>query len=146
VKIAAALFWGTLFGAGLEISGMTNPAKVLAFLDVFGHWDATLAFVMGAALAVSAAGYQLARRRDRAWLGSPLEIPTRRDLDGRLLGGAALFGVGWGLVGLCPGPALANLARGSGEIALFVAAMLAGVGLHRFLTRMPRAQGSPATI
>jgi uncharacterized membrane protein YedE/YeeE len=146
VRNLAALVWGTLFGVGLEISGMTNPAKVLAFLDVFGHWDATLACVMGAALAVSAAGYQLARRRSRAWLGSPLELPTRRDLDARLLGGAALFGVGWGLVGLCPGPALANLARGSGEIALFVAAMLAGVGGHRFLTRAPRAEGSAATI
>ena len=146
MRTAAALFWGTLFGVGLEVSGMTNPAKVQAFLDVFGHWDATLACVMGAALAVSAAGYQVARRRGRTWLGGPLQIPTRREIDGRLLGGAALFGVGWGLVGLCPGPALANLARGSGEVVLFVASLLAGGGLHRLLTREPRARGSEATI
>ncbi len=126
---------GILFGAGLAVSGMTNPAKVLAFLDVFGRWDPTLAFVMAGAVAVSAAGFAIARRRERAWLGSPFAIPTRRDLDARLLGGAALFGVGWGLVGLCPGPALANLGRGSSAVTLFVGAMLAGVALQRFATR-----------
>ena len=135
MRNAAALFWGTLFGVGLQLSGMTNPAKVLGFLDVFGHWDATLACVMGAALAVSAAGYQVARRRSRAWLGSQIEIPTRREIDAPLLGGAALFGVGWGLVGLCPGPALANLARGSGEILLFTAALLGGLSLQRATAR-----------
>ena len=126
---------GIVFGVGLAVSGMTNPAKVLAFLDVFGRWDPTLAFVMAGAVAVSAAGYAVARRRDRAWLGGAFGIPTRSDLDARLVGGAALFGVGWGLVGLCPGPALASLGRGSSEVTLFVGAMLAGIALQRFATR-----------
>jgi uncharacterized membrane protein YedE/YeeE len=114
---------------------MTNPAKVLAFLDVAGAWDATLACVMGGALAVSAAGFGVARRRLRPWLAESFAIPTRRDLDARLIGGACLFGVGWGLVGLCPGPAVANLWRGSPEIAVFVAAMLAGMLGYRLLAR-----------
>lgn len=135
MKTLVAGLCGVVFGAGLAISGMTNPAKVQAFLDVFGPWDPTLAFVMGGALAVSAAGYRLARGRERAWLGDALAIPTRSDLDAALVGGAALFGIGWGLVGLCPGPALANLFRGSSEIALFVVAMLAGMLLHRRLAR-----------
>jgi hypothetical protein len=116
---------------------MTNPAKVLSFLDVAGHWDPTLALVMGSALAVNAAGYAVARRRGRPWLAESFEIPTRRDLDPRLLSGAAVFGVGWGLVGLCPGPALANLLRGSVEIWLFVGAMLLGVAGYRLATRDP---------
>jgi hypothetical protein len=112
---------------------MTNPARVLGFLDVFGAWDPTLAFVMGAALAVAAVAFALARRRDQPWLGGAFAIPTRRDVDARLLGGAVLFGAGWGLVGLCPGPALANLSRGAPEVAVFVAAMIAGVVLYRAL-------------
>lgn len=130
-----SLLCGIVFGSGLSVSGMTNPAKVLAFLDVLGPWDPTLAFVMGGAVAVSALGYRLCRGRDRAWLGDAFAIPTRRDLDASLLGGAAVFGVGWGLVGLCPGPALANLGRGSVEIGVFVAAMLAGVAAYRAITR-----------
>jgi uncharacterized membrane protein YedE/YeeE len=135
VRGVVALLCGTVFGVGLAISGMTNPAKVLAFLDVFGAWDPTLAFVMGSALAVSALGFARTTRLDRAWLGDSFAIPTRRDLDASLLVGAALFGIGWGLVGLCPGPALASLARGSWEILLFVAALLAGVGLYRLAAR-----------
>ena len=144
MKATLALVCGLVFGAGLAVSGMTNPAKVLGFLDVVGDWDATLAFVMGGALLVSAAGYALAARRERSWLGEPFAIPSRRDLDAQLIGGAALFGVGWGLVGLCPGPALAGLSRGSGEVFLFVAAMTAGVVGHRLLTRErgPAGQGS----
>ena len=122
---------GVVFGAGLAVSGMTNPAKVLAFLDVFGRWDPTLAFVMGGALAVSALGFALARGRSRPWLADVFAIPTRRDIDSKLIGGAALFGVGWGLVGLCPGPALANLSRGSTEIFVFAGAMIAAVVVHR---------------
>jgi len=135
MRTALALVCGLVFGTGLAVSGMTNPAKVLAFLDVAGRWDPTLAFVMGGALLVSAAGYRLTRRRERAWLGDAFSIPSRQDLDPSLIGGATLFGVGWGLVGLCPGPALANLARGSFEIALFVAAMMAGVVGYRLFTR-----------
>jgi uncharacterized membrane protein YedE/YeeE len=131
-------FCGLVFGAGLAVSGMTNPAKVLAFLDVFGRWDPTLACVMGGALAVTAVGVAVARRSARPWLGSGFGIPTRRDIDARLVGGAALFGVGWGLVGVCPGPALANLGRGSSAATLFVVALLAGIALHRLATRERR--------
>jgi uncharacterized protein len=135
MQVLAALLCGVVFGAGLAISGMTNPAKVLAFLDVAGAWDPTLLCVMGAALALSTAGYAVARRRVRPWLAETFAIPTRQDLDVRLLGGAALFGVGWGLVGVCPGPALADLARGSADVLVFVASMLAGVVAHRMATR-----------
>ena len=135
MRAVVALVCGVVFGAGLAIAGMTNPAKVLAFLDLAGAWDPTLAFVMGGALAVSAIGYAIARGRQRPWLGGTFAIPTHQDLDARLLGGAALFGVGWGLVGLCPGPALASLARGSADVIVFVAAMVAGVLAHRLATR-----------
>lgn len=135
MKTVASLLCGTVFGAGLAVSGMTNPAKVLAFLDVFGRWDPTLAFVLGGAVSVSAAGFAIARRRERAWLGDSFGIPTRRDLDPSLLAGAALFGVGWGLVGLCPGPALADLVRPSLEVWTFVAAMIAGAVGYHFVIR-----------
>jgi uncharacterized membrane protein YedE/YeeE len=137
MRAAVALLCGLVFGAGLSISGMTNPAKVLAFLDVFGAWDPTLVFVMGSALVVSRVGFARAQHRERAWLGDVLVIPTRRDLDPALLGGAALFGVGWGLVGLCPGPALANLSRGSLEIGIFVGAMLVGIVGSRLVIPQP---------
>ena len=135
MQALVALVCGVVFGAGLAISGMTNPGKVLAFLDVAGAWDPTLLCVMGGALAVSAAGYAVARHRVRPWLAETFAIPTRQDLDPRLLGGAVLFGVGWGLVGICPGPAIANLARGSTDVYVFVAALLAGVIAHRVATR-----------
>jgi uncharacterized membrane protein YedE/YeeE len=129
-----ALLCGVVFGVGLAISGMTNPAKVMGFLDVAGDWDPTLAFVMGGALAVSSVGFAIARRSVRPWLAATFALPARNDLDAQLIGGAALFGIGWGLVGLCPGPALANLARGSPQIHVFVGAMLVGVLVHRFAT------------
>jgi len=118
---------GVLFGFGLALSGMTNPAKVQAFLDPLGNWDASLACVMGGAVAASALGYVVCRRRDKPWFAAEFSLPTRRDIDARLLVGASLFGVGWGLVGLCPGPALAGIWRGSAEVFLFNAAMLVGV-------------------
>lgn len=141
MKTLVALMCGLVFGVGLAVSGMTNPAKVLAFLDVAGSWDPTLALVMGGALAVSAAGYALARRQPHPWLADAFAIPTLRDLDARLLGGAAIFGIGWGMVGLCPGPALANLFRGNAEVALFVAALIAGsVGFRAVAgARRPRS-------
>jgi uncharacterized membrane protein YedE/YeeE len=132
-----------VFGAGLAVSGMTNPGKVLGFLDVLGSWDPTLALVMAGALASAAGGFAAARARVRPWLAETFALPTRRDLDADLLGGAVLFGVGWGLVGLCPGPALANLSRPGLEIAVFVGAMLAGVALHRLLwARRPARNAS----
>lgn len=115
-----ALLSGTLFGAGLAVSQMTNPAKVLAFLDVAGAWDPSLAFVMGTALVVYAVAYRFG--------GGPGAAILTTGIDARLLAGAALFGLGWGLAGFCPGPALAALVTGSGQVALFVAAMLAGMG------------------
>jgi len=125
------LFVGILFGAGLALSGMINPARVLGFLDVAGTWDPTLAFVMAAALIPSAAAYAISRRMSGPVMAEEFCIPRTRGLEGRLIAGAALFGVGWGLVGLCPGPALADLAFGKWQIWLFVAAMAAGMWLQR---------------
>lgn len=127
----AAFGAGTIFGAGLTLSDMINPARVLAFLDVAGSWDPTLALVMAAAVLASAVGYAWSRRLHTPLFGHAFAIPENRRLDRQLIGGAALFGVGWGLVGLCPGPALAGLVLGLWQPWLFVAAMLAGMALHR---------------
>ena len=121
-----ALLSGLLFGLGLAVSGMTDPDKVLDFLDITGQWDPTLALVMAAALAVSMPGFAWARRRQRSFTGEPLPALPPQSLSARLLLGSALFGIGWGIAGYCPAPALANLARGSGEALVFVIAMLAG--------------------
>jgi uncharacterized membrane protein YedE/YeeE len=131
--LASAFVSGLLFGLGLIVSQMVNPAKVLGFLDIFGNWDPSLAFVMGGAVAVSALGYVIAKRRGVPVLAPRLEIPTRRDLEPRLIGGAALFGIGWGLVGLCPGPALTALTFGPWQVFVFVAAMIAGMALFRLV-------------
>jgi uncharacterized protein len=131
--ILSAFASGLLFGLGLIVSQMVNPAKVLGFLDIFGNWDPSLAFVMGGAVIVSGLGYRIARRRGIPVLAPRLEIPARRDLDPRLIGGAALFGIGWGLVGLFPGPALVGLTFGPVGIFAFVAAMIAGMVLFRAL-------------
>ena len=131
-----SLIAGAIFGAGLAVSGMMNPAKVLGFLDIAGNWDPTLAFVMGGALLVAAPGFLFLRKRGAALTGGRLHLPVRSAIDGRLLGGAALFGLGWGLGGFCPGPAIAGLATGVGGVYVFVAAMLAGMLLFRL---MPRA-------
>lgn len=130
-NILPGLLVGVIFGAGLALSDMVNPARVLAFLDVAGNWDATLAFVMGGALIPSAMAYAVVRRMDRPLLEERFRIPEDRELNPKLLAGAALFGLGWGLVGLCPGPAIAGLAFGRWELWLFAAAMLAGMWLHK---------------
>jgi uncharacterized membrane protein YedE/YeeE len=135
MQILAALVSGLVFGAGLALAGMTNPAKVLSFLDIAGAWDPTLALVMGGALAVNAGAYALMRRRRKPLFADAFALPARADLDARLLGGATLFGIGWALVGLCPGPALASLARGEGEVFGFVAAMAVGMGIAWKLAR-----------
>jgi uncharacterized membrane protein YedE/YeeE len=126
-----ALAAGLLFGAGLALGGMTDPAVVLGFLDVAGTWNPTLVFVMGGGLAVTFLGYRLAFRRQRPWLAGRFILPTATAIDARLLGGAALFGIGWGLAGYCPGPALASLPALHGGTAVFVGAMLVGLGLSR---------------
>ena len=128
--IAAALLCGFVFGWGLLISGMIQPAKVLAFLDILGAWDPSLAVVMVAALVVSGLGYVLARRRQQPLLAAQSLWPTKSDIDRPLVVGSVLFGAGWGLVGLCPGPALANLASASPRVVVFVLAMLAGMALN----------------
>lgn len=122
-----ALASGLLFGAGLAAAGMTDPAKVLAFLDVLGAWDPTLMVVMGGAVGVSAVAYRLAFSRPAPLFEARFYLPTRLDIDRRLVVGALLFGVGWGLFGYCPGPAIAALVYGNPEAFLFVGAMLAGV-------------------
>jgi uncharacterized membrane protein YedE/YeeE len=135
--IISSLVVGTIFGIGLTVSQMIDPAKVIGFLDLFGNWDPTLAVVMAGALAVSAPGYYLARKLGAPVLAARFEIPTRRDIDARLVGGAALFGIGWGLAGFCPGPALSALATGLIPVAIFVASMIAGMWLHRLVPPPP---------
>lgn len=142
----AALIAGVIFGAGLALSDMVNPARVLAFLDVAGDWDPTLAFVMGGALLPAALAYLASRRARRPVLAERFQIPENRVVDRRLLAGAALFGAGWGLVGFCPGPAIAGLVFGLWQPWVFVAAMLAGMALHRWVAaRTARASVSAAS-
>jgi uncharacterized membrane protein YedE/YeeE len=129
------LLCGLIFGAGLLISGMVQPTKVLGFLDVFGAWDPSLAVVMAAALAVSVPGFRLADRRARPWFAGQYFRPGKSGIDLPLVTGAALFGIGWGLVGLCPGPALESLATLSPGITVFVVAMAAGMILHEFWSK-----------
>ena len=128
-----AFLTGLVFGLGLLVSGMTDPMKVKAFLDLAGAWDPSLLLVMGAALGVTTLGYAWARRRGSAWSGAPIDLPAGGRVDLRLIAGAALFGIGWGLAGFCPGPSLVALGLGgeAGRAALvFVPAMLAGMVLH----------------
>jgi uncharacterized protein len=130
MPMIASLLCGLVFGAGLLISGMVQPTKVLAFLDVFGTWDPSLAVVMIAALTVSIPGFMLAKRRTRPLLAAKSLWPTKTHIDQPLIIGAVLFGIGWGLVGLCPGPALENLSTLSPRIIVFVAAMAGGMLLQ----------------
>ncbi|HDS1746560.1 MULTISPECIES: DUF6691 family protein [Pseudomonas] len=122
-----AFFAGLIFGLGLLLAGMANPAKVLAFLDVAGAWDPSLALVMAGAIAVAAAPLNWARKHKRSLLGAPMQIPVKRELDARLIGGSLVFGVGWGIAGICPGPAVAISLTGHWQVLVFVVAMLAGM-------------------
>lgn len=133
----AGLLAGILFGLGLALSGMLDPVRVLGFLDIAGAWDPSLAFVLGGAVAVSTVGWRWARRRAHPALAAQFDIPTATRIDARLLLGAALFGVGWGLVGLCPGPAIAGLVLGHPQTLLFAAAMLTGMALYRLVPAAP---------
>jgi uncharacterized membrane protein YedE/YeeE len=128
--ILASLLCGFIFGLGLLISGMTQPTKVLGFLDIFGPWDPSLAVVMAAALAVSSVGYVLAQRRTAPVLAPKFDLSTKARIDTPLVAGSALFGIGWGLVGLCPGPALENIATLSPEVIVFCLAMAVGMIAH----------------
>ena len=133
---------GLIFGVGLLVSGMTNPAKVLGFLDLTGTWDPSLAFVMAGAIAVATLGFWVARKQTRSLLGLPMNLPTARHFDRRLIIGSLLFGVGWGLAGICPGPSLVLLGSGIFKGAVFVMAMLAGMALFEWFERQNRRRSS----
>jgi uncharacterized membrane protein YedE/YeeE len=126
---------GLLFGLGLIVAGMANPAKILGFLDIAGKWDPSLARVMVGAIAVGQVAFTLARRRTLSALGLPMRLPDAQAIDLRLVGGSLLFGIGWGLGGFCPGPAIVALGAGYGKAAVFVAAMLAGMGAFELIER-----------
>jgi len=144
--IAASFGCGLLFGLGLLISGMTDPLRVLGFLDVLGHWDPTLAFVMGGAGAVTTAGYALARRRGAPLLAVRSQWPASRGIDASLIAGAVVFGTGWGLAGVCPGPALVNLATLTPRAITFVAAMVVGMLACDAWRRAPGIAAAPAAV
>ena len=138
MQIVIALLSGLVFGIGLILSGMTNPAKVIGFLDLAGNWDPSLALVMAGAIAAAFLPFRLAGRRSLALLGGPMRLPTASHIDRRLVLGSLAFGAGWGLAGYCPGPALASLLSGGIKPLIFVLAMLAGMALFELLEWRPR--------
>ena len=137
IAASIAAISGLVFGIGLIASGMTDPAKVKGFLDLAGAWDPSLGLVMGGAIAVGVGAFALAKRRKRSWTGERIELSTSTVIDARLIGGGVLFGVGWGVAGYCPGPALVALGSGSASAGLFVLAMLAGMALHDRVLKKP---------
>jgi uncharacterized membrane protein YedE/YeeE len=139
MHVITSLLAGLVFGLGLIVSGMANPAKVLGFLDLAGHWDPSLAFVMAGAIAVGLLAFALARRRTLSFLGAEMKLPSARDIDRRLVVGSVLFGIGWGVAGFCPGPALVALGMGEIKALVFVAAMLVGMGVFEVIERCRRA-------
>ena len=139
MQLLAAFVAGLVFGAGLILSGMSNPAKVQGFLDLFGAWDPSLALVMGGAIGAGLLPFSAAKRMRKAILGGPIGLAHARKIDPRLIAGSAAFGVGWGLVGFCPGPALVALGVGAPKAIAFVAAMLAGMAVYELLSVRERA-------
>ena len=133
LKNIIGLLTGLLFGIGLLISGMTDPTKVQGFLDVFGAWDISLALVMGGGLMVAIIGVQLAKRQQSSWIGTLIEMPSKTTLNKKLLIGAMLFGVGWGLVGICPGPGIVLLGTGQWQAYVFIPAMIVGMLVYQWL-------------
>lgn len=138
MSIFTSLLAGLLFGLGLIVSGMANPAKVLGFLDLAGSWDPSLAFVMAGAIGVGVLAFAVARRRTVSLLGEAMKLPTSNHIDRRLVGGSVLFGVGWGTAGFCPGPGLAALGMGEVKALVFVVAMLLGMGVFEWFERRGR--------
>ena len=130
-----SLLAGAVFGLGLLVSGMANPAKVLGFLDLAGPWDPSLALVMAGAIAIASVAFWVAGRRPMSLMGREMKLPSSRTVDRRLVGGSLLFGIGWGIAGFCPGPALVALGMGEGKAAVFVLAMLAGMGAFELFER-----------
>ena len=135
MQVLMAFVSGLAFGLGLILSGMTDPSKVLGFLDLAGAWNPSLLIVMIAALLVGSIAFQLAKGRTQSLLGDAMRMPTAAGIDRRLVGGSLVFGIGWGLAGYCPGPALVSVAQGGSKPLIFVAAMLAGMALFEILTR-----------
>lgn len=135
MQIVMALIVGLIFGIGLIVAGMTNPAKVQGFLDLGGNWDPSLALVMGGAIAVALLAFRVAAKRQRSLLGQPMQLPRATRIEPRLVLGSLAFGVGWGLAGFCPGPALASLASGGFKPLIFSAAMLAGMAIFELIER-----------
>lgn len=142
MPVLTSLIAGLVFGLGLMVSGMADPAKVLGFLDLAGGWDPSLALVMASAVGVGLIAFGVAKRRRRSLLGLDMQLPQNSAIDRRLLGGGLLFGIGWGIAGFCPGPALVALGMGEVKAAVFVAAMLVGMGIFELLER--RSAASPA--
>lgn len=134
---------GLVFGLGLIISGMTDPSKVLGFLDLAGLWDPSLAFVMGSAILVGVFAFAVARKRTTSVLGGAMQLPTARHIDRRLVLGSLLFGAGWGIAGFCPGPAIVSLGAGEPKALVFVLAMLAGMGAFEWMELRKRARSAP---
>jgi uncharacterized membrane protein YedE/YeeE len=145
MQALTALLAGLVFGIGLIVSGMFNPAKVLGFLDLAGKWDPSLALVMAGAIAVGAFAFAVAGKRNQTLLGTPMLLPSNRRLDRRLVLGSLLFGVGWGLAGFCPGPALVALGAGYAKAVVFVVAMLAGMLIFEWAERMGSESAAAAT-
>jgi hypothetical protein len=141
--VFTSLLAGLVFGLGLIVSGMANPAKVLGFLDLAGAWDPSLALVMAGAIAVGMAAFALASKRAASFLGAEMKLSRAREIDRRLMAGSALFGVGWGIAGFCPGPALVALGMGEVKALAFVLAMLAGMGIFELLERRRQAPPAP---
>ena len=140
-----ALLAGLVFGIGLIVSGMANPEKVLGFLDLAGSWDPSLAFVMAGAIAVGAIAFTIARKRTVSLLGLQMKMPTATQVDRRLVFGSLMFGVGWGIAGFCPGPALVALGAGEGKAVIFVVSMLVGMGVFELVERRGAARGAGPT-
>ena len=138
MQVLMALITGLVFGLGLIISGMTDPSKVIGFLDLAGKWDPSLAFVMGGAIFVGIFAFRIAATRQQAIFGGPMRLPTARHIDRRPVLGGLAFGVGWGLAGYCPGPALASLATGGSKPLIFTIVMLAGMGIFEIQDRFFR--------
>ena len=143
MQIVSAFIVGLVFGIGLIVAGMTNPAKVQGFLDLAGNWDPSLAFVMGGAILVGLVAFRFAGKRERSLLGEAMRLPTASQIDRRLVLGGLAFGAGWGLAGFCPGPALASLTTGGSKALLFSGAMLAGMILFEILERRVAAARVP---
>ena len=144
MSIVSAFIVGLIFGIGLIVSGMTNPAKVQGFLDLAGNWDPSLAFVMGGAILVGLVAFRFAGKRERSLLGEAMRLPTATRIDRRLALGGLAFGAGWGLGGFCPGPALASLVTGGGKALIFTGAMLAGMLVFEILERRGTASRARA--